>query len=288
MRAGRGIALLLICSLPVVAFAQSPWVRSKAGFYAQAAWQFIPAYDAVYPDNNVSGTTPLHRKISEATFQLYGEYGITRRTTLTIALPLRFLRSGQTIITPLPDGYAAGTLVGIGNVSLSLRRTLHTGKITLAGTVRLDAPTNINDAEPGLRAGYNAFTCVPMLNAGRGFRHAYVFAYAGYGLRTNGYNDFLHAGLEGGWHFKKWWLTGFSELNLPLANTGDADGPPMPRQNLLTHLYVNNQGYLSIGLKSQIELHRFYGIALSAAGAAWGRNVPAQPAFSAGIYFKWE
>ncbi len=286
MRASPAIALLLLSCFPVVACAQSPWVRSRAGFYAQAAWQFIPAYAAVYPDNNVSGTVPLHRKISEGTFQLYGEYGLTRRATLTIALPLRFLRAGQTIVNPLPNGYAAGTLVGLGNVSLSLRRTLYTGKITLAGTVRLDAPTNSNDAETGLRTGYNAFTVVPMLNAGRGFRHAYVFAYAGYGMRTHAYNDFLHAGIEGGWHFKKWWLTGFSELNLPLKNTGD--GPILPGANSFTRLYVHNQGYLSIGFKSQVELHRFYGVALSAAGAAWGRNVPAQPAYSAGLYFKWE
>ena len=85
-------ALLAACCL-LPASAQSPWARSKAGFYAQAAYQSIPAYGTLFGKNG-SEDIEMEREVSENTFQLYGEYGLSRKTTLVAAMPLVFNRRG--------------------------------------------------------------------------------------------------------------------------------------------------------------------------------------------------
>jgi hypothetical protein len=62
----------------------------------------------------------------------------------------------------------------------------------------------------------------------------------------------------------------------------------LPFHNRLTGLYVNDQGWLALGLKTIVEFDRFWGAVITAAGAADGQWVPQRPAFSLGAYFKWE
>ena len=78
--------LLAACWL-LPASAQSPWARSKAGFYAQASYQTIPAYGTLFGKNS-SEDIEMEREVSENTFQLYGEYGLSRKTTLVAALAM--------------------------------------------------------------------------------------------------------------------------------------------------------------------------------------------------------
>ena len=117
-----------------------------------------------------------------------------------------------------------------------------------------------------------------------GLRRCYWFAYGGYGLRSNNYSHFLNGGVEAGWHLKKLWLIGFSEVVYSLEN-GDIQ---LPVRNRIKNLYVNNQGYWSLGLKTILEFNRFWGITASAAGAGWGQYVPKRPGFGLGVYFKWD
>ena len=53
------LLVVLISLLPRAMSAQSPWPRSKAGFYIQAAWHFIPAYEGLF--SPVSEEFPLDR-----------------------------------------------------------------------------------------------------------------------------------------------------------------------------------------------------------------------------------
>lgn len=276
--------VLLVLFLPVFASAQSPWPRSKAGFYVQAAWNFIPAYDEVFEEKNA--VTPLlEREIAEHTFQLYGEYGLTRRTTLIAALPVRFLQNGDLIPLnyQMPET-SEGQLMGLGNVSVAVRQAFCEGPLRLTGTLRIDLPAEGYDDATGLRTGYDAWTALPLLSTGMGFRRCYWFAYGGYGLRSNDYSHFLNGGAEAGWHLKKLWLIGFSEIVYSLEN-GNVQ-PPL--RNRLTNLYVNNQGYWSLGLKTIFEFNRFWAITASAAGAGWGQYVPKKPGFGLGLSFKWD
>lgn len=273
----------LLCVLmltPLAGGAQSPWPRTKAGFYAQVSFQAIPAYHTVFDDNN--GSAELGRSLSESAVQLYGEYGLGARTTLVAALPYRIQHAGSARSSTWPT--EGGSLSGIGNASIALRHNFAKGAMPLTATLRIDLPTTHNDLETGLRTGYNAFAVLPMLSTGHGYGKWYWFGYGGYGIRTHSYSHFGYGGAEAGYHFPGFWLMAFSEWVVPLDN-GDLN---LGQNNELTRMYVNNQGFGSMGLKTLIGLNRFWGLTVSAAGAAWARNVPAQLAFSGGVYFKWD
>jgi hypothetical protein len=261
--------------------AQSPWTRSRAGFFAQASFQTIPDYKSLFSDDG--GSTDLERRLSEQAFQLYGEYGLRKKTTLVAALSVRSLRAGVAEAPVIPAN-REGVLTGFGNIGLALRQNLLSGRLPLTLTLKLDLPTRRFDDATGLSTGYDALTVAPLLSTGMGFGKLYWFVYGGYGLRTNNYSHFINAGAEAGFQVAKVWVMAFSELVQPLED-GDVT---QPVSQLRTGLFVNNQGYLSVGLKTLIELNRFWGLSASAAGAAWGRNVPRRPAFALGAYFKWD
>ncbi len=117
-----------------------------------------------------------------------------------------------------------------------------------------------------------------------GFRKAYYFIYGGCGWRSNQYSALAQTGLEGGYHFAHIWLIGFSEFTASLKNGSQ----PWPAPEVFTGLYLNDQQWLSVGVKTLVEMHRFWGLSASATGAAWGKYVPEKPALSLGAYFKWD
>lgn len=264
--------------------AQSPWTRSKAGFFAQAAWQTIPTYAEIFESSN-DLNVPLDRELTEQGFQLYGEYGLDARTTLVLNLPLRILQNGAHIPTnfAMPET-EEGTLTGLGNVSLAVRRAILEKNLRLAGTLRLDFPTNSYDDAKGLRTGYDAWTVLPTLSTGMGLGKIYWSAFAGYGIRTNQYSHFLNSGGEVGIRAWKFWLIGFSEVVYSLEN-GDVE---LPLNNRIQNLYVDKQGWWSLGGKAIFEGSSHWGITASFAGAAWAQFVPKSPSLGIGAYLKWD
>ncbi len=273
---------IIIIYLPT-GYAQSPWTRSRAGFYVQAAWQTIPPYESLYSETGETRT--LDRRLTENTFQLYGEYGVTRHTTVVVSLPFRFQRSGRVLVNtahPLPN---AGTLSGLGNVSLAIRQSLLRGRWPLTGTLRMEAPVNNYDEDTGLRTGYNAFTLQSTMSTGRSYSRFYWFIYAAAAIRSHGYSPYGSVGAETGYRFGKLSTIAFTELVSPAP---DNSQPELSIHNLRTGLYVDDQGYWSLGLKGLYQVHRFWGLTASAAGAGWGRRVPRRPALSLGAYFRWD
>jgi hypothetical protein len=117
-----------------------------------------------------------------------------------------------------------------------------------------------------------------------GFSRAYWSSFGGVTFRTNNYSHSLNAGAEGGLRAGPVWVVLFSELVLPLEN-GSRTLTPL---DALTGLYVNDQGWLSAGIKGIWEINRFWGVVVSGAGAAWAKNVPKRPGLSAAVYFKWD
>jgi hypothetical protein len=276
---------ILLAALGVVTsgYAQSPWVRSKAGFYLQAAWQTTPRYKEIF--SATGKDQPLDRQLTESTLHLYGEYGITRLTTLVVTLPFRFQKAGEFLEnTPSPQTNA-GSLSGLGNTSIGLRHAILNGNWPLTGFLRVDLPVDNYNNDTGLRTGYRSLTVLPMLSTGKKFSQSYWFVYTGYAFRTRNYNAYTNAGLEAGYRIRKVWAIAFSELVLPTSSDKQPDLDP---SNLLTGLYVNGQAYLSLGLKGIFEVHRFWGLTASVTGVGWGKLVPKQPAFGVGAYFKWD
>lgn len=260
--------------------AQSPWMQTKGRFYTQASWQGIPEYDAVFTKGKIS-YTPLERRITEQTFQLYGEYGVSYHTTVWCSVPWRVMRAGESILAPQPVT-ERGTISGLGNASLAVRQSYFKWGLCVSGQLRVDLPAGQYDDATGLRTGYDAFTALPMLSAGKGYAHGYWFVYGGYGIRTHRYDHFLDFGAEAGLKLWKIYLIGFSEWLYPLDN-GDI---VLPQNNLMTSLYVNGQGWWSVGAKGIFEITERTGVVLTGAGASSGSWVPKRPALGLGIYFK--
>ncbi len=274
---------LVILGVASVGNAQSPWVRSKAGFYLQAAWQTTPRYKEIF--SATGKDQPLDRQLTESTLHLYGEYGITRLTTLVVSLPYRFQKAGKFLENTPSPLTNAGSLNGLGNASIGLRYAILNGNWPLTGFLRVDLPANKYNNASGLSIGYHSLTVSPMLSTGQKSSQMYWFAYAGYALRTRDYNAYTNAGLEAGYRIRKVWAIAFSELILP---TPSDKQPDLSANNLRTGLYVNEQYYWSLGVRGIFEMHRFWGFTASATGRVVGEKVPQRPTFAVGAYFRWD
>jgi hypothetical protein len=274
-------SFLLFASLLL---AQSPWTRSKAGFYTQAAWQFIPTYDAIFDKNFPDDTRNLEREITENAVQFYGEYGITSKTTVWAAVPFRFMKSGDNVGGGPNPPVTAGTLSGFGNVTVAVRQNFLSKNLTFSGQLRVDLPVSKFDQPTGLSTGYDALTLLSTLSVGKGYGKYYWFAYGGWGGRGVWKNNFINIGAEGGAKLGKCWLIGFSELWQDIGSEIYA----APPSNEITGLFLPNPSYWSFGAKGIYEFNRFWGALVTVAGAFQGDLVPQRPAFSLGAYFKWD
>lgn len=273
-----------LCLFTLTLSAQSPWARSKAGFYVQAGYHTIPTYTSLFGEDG--DDISLIREVSEHTLQFYGEYGIGHRTTAVVSLPYRFTSRGarnpdNNLMFAQED---TGSISGLGNASLAIRHQFLTGKVALGGTLRVDMPSSKTLRFTGLRTGFNTVTVLPSLSVGMGLGHAYWFAYGGFAFRGNDYSHYLNLGAEAGLKAGPVWIIAFSELVAPAENGARA------RTGLdeLTGLFENDQGWLSLGLKGIWEINRFTGLVVSGTGAAWGQRVPKSPGLSAAVYFKWD
>lgn len=264
--------------------AQSPWTRSKAGFYVQAAWQFIPTYDAIFDQEAPNNTRSLDRKITENAVQLYGEYGISRKTTLWIAVPYRMLKSGDNTADVSQPRVQSGSLNGLGNISLAVRQNFISKKLAFSGQLRLDMPNRRFDQPTGLSTGYDALTLLTTLSVGQGYGKFYWYAYGGWGGRGSWKNNFIDVGAEAGIKAGKIWFIAFSEL---WQNTG-SETYMVPPTNEVSALFLPDQSYWSFGAKGIVEINRFWGVVATGAGAFQGDLVPQRPAFSLGAFFKWD
>lgn len=279
---GYCLLLMLLYGLTVVATAQTPWVRNKAGMYAQLAYHTIPAYQTVFAADG--GVQTLERTLTEHTFQLYSEYGLSKRSTIFSQVPLRTMRAGALVEPASFPVTQSGTLTGLGNPFLGWRYAILDGAMPLTATMQCGFPVSSYQDASGLRTGYQAFTLMPMMSTGRGYGHAFWFAYAGYGLRTHGFSHILNAGAEGGFQIGPVWAIGFADWVHPMRN-GRVTLPP---NNEMTALFVNNQGYVALGFKGLVAFSRFAGAFLSVGGAATAQRVPRSPGIGVGAYFRWD
>lgn len=259
------------------AFSQSPWTQEKGKFYTQLSLSTISNYDEIFGDPEYK----TDREITDNTLQLYGEYGLSSKTTLLLNLPIKFIKTGNAV-----NGTAFITedaKTAFGNISLGLKHQFYKKKWIISGQLNVEANTGSFEAASGIRTGQDAWTFTPTINIGRSFDKFYVQAFTGIDLKTNSYsNNFKIGGEIGTKVHSKIWLVGFVDI-VNSFNDGDVN---LPLSNFGTALYVNNQEYGAFGLKAIGELNSSFGGILSFGGAFSGTNVAKQAAISVGIYHK--
>ena len=259
--------------------AQSPWTQSQAGFYVQAGYFFLPTYDKLFTETT---DLNLQRDISAQIFQIYGEYGISHKTTFVAQIPLHFLKNGaENVALPLIE---KGKIAGLGNVSLGLRHNFFQKNSTFSGQMDVELPATTYGETTGLRTGYKALAFVPSLSIGKGLRRGYVYLNAAYGFRGNGYSQFLRSNAEFGRRFNKIWLVGSLGWLYSLKD-GDI---ALPTENLLTGSFVDKQSYLSFTTKAIYQKDQFLSFGLYFSGAFQAENLPKSPNIGLFAAFKWD
>lgn len=272
--------LLSFClvTLSTAAWAGGPWVPGFKKGFLQIGYSGL-YYNAVYnADGNESAS---FRNTSDVTLQLYAEYGFAPKWGLRAILPYKSLTTGPSenaVANPVP----AGTLTGLGNVGLGVKRSLIDG---LSVGVDVLANTFTNNDKLGLRTGYEGWTVMPYLSLGGGSKRTYYFAEVGYGFMTQNYSNFLKLNGEFGYKVHpRLWLAATLDFRLPAKN-----GPFFNTEAYrFTTTYLNDQMYLGAGIKAAYDIvPDKFGLSASVIGALAGQNVPFTPSFNAGVFLKW-
>ncbi|WP_375444532.1 hypothetical protein [uncultured Fibrella sp.] len=272
---------LLLLTLSTLSMAGGPWVRGYRKGFLQIGYSGL-YYNAVY--GSAGAEQAVFRNTSDVTLQLYAEYGFAKGWEVRGVLPYKLLSTGtSTNLSANP--VAAGTLSGVGNIGLGVKRALLEGAVKLSVGVDALANTFTNNDRLGLRTGYEGWTVMPYLSLGSGGQRTYYYAEAGYGFMTQNYSNFLKLNGEFGYKVHpRLWLAGTLDFRLPAKN-----GPFFNTEAYqFSGTYLNNQMYLGAGVKAAYDIvpDRF-GLTASVIGALAGENVPYARSYNAGVFIKW-
>ena len=276
----KQLASFIILFISISAFSQGPWTQEKGKLYTQFSFSTIPSYDELFgnPDYKTNGN------ITDNTFQFYGEYGYSDKTTLLLNLPFKIISFEQIVVCPLiPCENLQHSESSFGNIEIGLKHNFINKNWLVSGQTSLEANTGAFDQKSGIRTGYDAWTITPLLLTGRSFNKSYLQSFLGSNIRTNGYSSNFKFGGEYGYKVsKKIWLVGFLDIVKSFEN-GDI---ALEASNLATGLYVNDQEYGGFGLKSIYEINNKFGLNAGFGGAFFGDNVAKAPALTFGLYYK--
>ncbi|GAA4891587.1 hypothetical protein GCM10023311_14980 [Flaviramulus aquimarinus] len=269
---------VLIFLLSQVFYAQSGWTKKKGEAYTQLSFTTINSYNTIF--GNPEYLT--ERDITDNTLQFYGEYGLSDKTTIILNVPLKFIETGQ-LVSNNTEITRAGSSTSLGNIEMGLKHQVYNHTWVIAAQLNIEANTGSFDNATGIRTGIDAWSFTPTLNASRSFKTFYVQAFAGANIRTNNYSSNLKLGGEIGTKpFKNILLIAFIDIVESFKN-GDI---VLPITNQLTALYVNDQEYISYGLKVIGKITDSFGLNVGFGGSFSGNNVAKSPAISFGVYHK--
>ncbi|MCF6308522.1 MAG: hypothetical protein L3J09_11290 [Flavobacteriaceae bacterium] len=262
-------------------FSQSPWTKNKGEFYTQFSFSTIPSYNEIFGNPDYFS----NRNITDNTFQLYGEYGVSDKTTILLNVPYKNITTSDVIhpFPPDPGIIPGDTRNAFGNIEAGIKHNFIAKKWLLTGQFNIEINTSSYGDISGIRTGYDAFTFTPLINFGRSFNKSYLQGFTGFNLRTNNYSSNFKIGAEGGTKvFNRIWLVAFLDFVISL-NNGDIE---LPIENQLNALYVNDQEYTAFGLKLIGEITADFGLIAGFGGAFSGNNVAKQAALNFGVYYK--
>jgi len=275
-------SIIILLFFTTIGHTQSPWTQEKGGGFAQLALGAIPTYSDFFSTG--IGSRISNRDYSELGIQAYAEYGLLDGTTIVGSIPLKFLHAGDKVTTV--GITEEDNLVAPGNLKLAVRQRIYSDGITVAGQLGVEVPIGSYDDDSGLRTSYDAWTVTPLVSVGTGFGKGYAYAYGGVGIRTNDYSYNFVGGMEGGYKvLKPLYTMLFLDINRSFYNGTRVESGA----NLDSGFYVNNQEWVSLGLKLLFEINSNMGVTASSTLIAFAANqVPQSPSVSIGFYSKWK
>lgn len=301
----KRLSILLILTVLMVqtSFAGGPWPRKKNTGYAQLGFTYI-GYNSFF--NDKGSITPMRRQVTDFTSQLYFEYGLTDRLTLTTNLPFKYVSSGNDILnsdtTYFKDTVQSGNLFGLNNVMFGLKYNIINKKVLFSAGLNAEANVAKYDSLSTLRTGPSAWVIHPYLSVGTTFAQGKVYTLldAGYRLRLNNYSDEADFNFEVGysWNYKTYFILSvsgrvsvqegsFDNNVTPVVDDTDPNSESLHPfgRDLHTSLYPNNQQYVGYGLKFIQKIKKVH---LNAAVYfGMGNMVAAAPSYNLGVAYEW-
>jgi hypothetical protein len=275
-------SFIILIVLTTGLWAQSPWIQEKGTLLAQVSWNTISNYNQLYLSSGETYST--ERKLTDNTFQGWFEYGLFNSTSLLLITPFKVLKAGDLVDVNNQDPQTtAGSFSTLGNISFIWKQKLLHQDWILTSHVIVDFQTADYQDGTGLRSGYDARTFSVVLSAGRGFGKTYFYAHLGIGTRSNNYSNIFTAGFEWGYHIARpVWVAVVINALQSFENGTRQD----PVNNRLTGLYVNDQEYISWGIKlfGPIIPDKF-GYNAAIFGAFSGNYVAKAPSLNLGLYY---
>ncbi len=296
---------LIFLSLMIVqsAHAGGPWPRAKNSGYAQLGFTYV-GYSRFF--NHEGKVTELRRPVTDFTTQLYLDYGLTDKLTLTANLPFKYVSSADRISSAdssyFQDTVQAGNLFGLSNVMLGLKYNIIQKRILFSAGLNVEANVAKYDSLTTLRTGPSAWVFHPYVSVGTTFVQGklYTLLDAGYRIRLNNYSHEADFNFELGysWNHKTYFILNvagrFSMQNgsydnnvTPGVDPSDSTSVSLhPNgRDLHTSLYPNNQQYLGYGLKFIQKIKKVH--INAAVYFGMGRMVAAAPSYNLGVAYEW-
>jgi hypothetical protein len=229
----------------------------------------------------------LLRSVQDYTFRIYAEYGATENLTIIASAPIKVSSTANEFNeeSDFADTLQSGNLSGISNVEIGVKyRFKIRQKWDLSATLLTELKTASFDQTTGLRTGYDAWSFYPAVYFGRQYfdERLYFFVHGGSSLRTDSYSSDLRFGAEAGYKaFKVLWLRVLVNARRSLRN-GQFSNP----NNLQTAMHVNDQEWVRIGAQVGYEHKIGVGLFLQANFNFAGNQIPVNPIYNAGIYYR--
>jgi hypothetical protein len=261
-------------------FGQSAWNLEAKSWYTQLNYTRIGPYSDLFINGNETKKIP--REIEDHTIQFYGEYGLNDKTTLSLSIPVKIIKTGSQT-TQADPGIVAGNVTSLGNIGIGIKRNLFSKGVVISAGLAIEANTGSYDDPSGIRTGYDAWTITPAVFFGKGFNKFFVQGNVSTGYRTNNYSHFFRGGAEVGYKFiSRLWTIFYLDYKASF-NNGTIR---LPDNNLTTSLYVDNQEYTGYGLKAIYQLTKQLGLTLGLGGAFLANAEARKAALNIGVFAK--
>lgn len=267
--------ILLLNNLQIVA--QSPWAKGKSKTYFQVGYSNL-SYDKVRYNNQ---TLDAGSKISDQTFQIYTEHGLSKKLDVIAIIPLKLINSTNSI------SKQEEKMSALGNIQMGLKYLVFDKNWKIASGIVLSANSTEENESNGLRSGFNATTILPFISAGSSYKKFYFYGNVGYGYMNKNYSDFIKLTAELGYEaLPKFHVIVNAEMR-KIASKENAyllDNVAFAN----TALYLDQQEYLATSFKLNYEFKKeSFGANASFNSAFSLNNIAAAPVFNLGIYKKW-
>ncbi|GAB4410523.1 MAG: hypothetical protein OHK0053_37350 [Microscillaceae bacterium] len=272
-----------ILFLPIALSAQV-WNRTKGSGYVQLGYSQINA-NGLFSEGT-DETLDLPREVNDQTLQLYAEYGLSDKWTLSAVVPYKIVStSEETFPSLFQEIIPKGELSGLGQILLAaVYQLMQKNGFVVSAKGRVEANTARAENETGLRTGTDSWGLGGWIQGGYGGKFLFASAQAGVNLRSNDYSHQFVGQLEGGAHYKQrlFFITTL-EILQSFENGTFQDG-----NALQTGLYVREQEYVAFQIKLGGYPLPGLGLWLASGGAFSGNQVAKARALTFNLSYQWE